>query len=198
MVFPTFFNLSLNFAIRGLPDSSAGKDSTWETWVRSLGWENPLEKGKATHSSILPWRIPWTVWNNTGLQRVRHNWATFPSILRSSWSEPQSAPSLVFADYRASPSSATKNITKMISVLTTWWCPCGESSPVLLEDGICYEQCILLAKLCYSLPCFILYSKVKLASYSRYCLTSYFCIPVPYDEKGMFFGVSSKMSCKSS
>ena len=29
-----------------------------ETWVRSLGWENPLEKGKATHSSILAWRIP--------------------------------------------------------------------------------------------------------------------------------------------
>ena len=33
---------------------------TWETWVRSLGWEDPLEKGKATHSSILAWRIPWT------------------------------------------------------------------------------------------------------------------------------------------
>ena len=32
-----------------------------ETWVQSLGWENPLEKGKATHSSILAWRIPWTV-----------------------------------------------------------------------------------------------------------------------------------------
>ena len=32
-----------------------------ETWVRSLGWENPLEKGKATHSSILVWRIPWTI-----------------------------------------------------------------------------------------------------------------------------------------
>ena len=32
-----------------------------ETWVRSLGWENPLGKGKATHSSILAWRIPWTV-----------------------------------------------------------------------------------------------------------------------------------------
>ena len=33
----------------------------WETWVRSLGWEDPLEKGKATHSSILGWRIPWTL-----------------------------------------------------------------------------------------------------------------------------------------
>ena len=33
----------------------------WKTWVRSLGWEDPLEKGKATRSSILAWRIPWTV-----------------------------------------------------------------------------------------------------------------------------------------
>ena len=32
-----------------------------QTWVQSLGWEDPLEKGKATHSSILAWRIPWTV-----------------------------------------------------------------------------------------------------------------------------------------
>ena len=32
-----------------------------ETWVRSFGWEDPLEKGKTAHSSILGWRIPWTV-----------------------------------------------------------------------------------------------------------------------------------------
>ena len=32
-----------------------------ESWVQSLSWEEPLEKGKATHSSILAWRIPWTV-----------------------------------------------------------------------------------------------------------------------------------------
>ena len=33
----------------------------WEIWVRSLGWEDLLEKGKPTHSSILAWRIPWAV-----------------------------------------------------------------------------------------------------------------------------------------
>ena len=33
----------------------------WETWVQSLGWEDSLEKEMATHSSILAWRIPWTV-----------------------------------------------------------------------------------------------------------------------------------------
>ena len=39
-----------------------------ETWVRSLGWEDPLEKQKATHPSILAWRIPWTV-SSMGSQR---------------------------------------------------------------------------------------------------------------------------------
>ena len=33
---------------------------TWEMWVRSLGWEDPLAKEMATHSSVLPWEIPWT------------------------------------------------------------------------------------------------------------------------------------------
>ena len=48
-----------------------------ETWVRSLGWEDPLDKGKATHSSILAWRIPRTEkpggLESMGSQRVRHN-----------------------------------------------------------------------------------------------------------------------------
>ena len=49
----------------------------WETWVQSLGREDPLEEGMATHSSILAWRIPWTE-KSGGLQsmesqRVRHD-----------------------------------------------------------------------------------------------------------------------------
>ena len=47
-----------------------------ETWVRSLGWENPLEKGKAIHSSIPVWKIQQTV-ESMGSQRVGHDWATF-------------------------------------------------------------------------------------------------------------------------
>ena len=50
--------------------------------------------------------------------------------------------------YRASPSLAAKNIINLISVLTIWLCPCVESSLVLLEEGVCYDQCVLLAKLC--------------------------------------------------
>ena len=46
-----------------------------ETWVQSLRWEDPLEKGKAIHSSILAWRIPWT--QSLGSQRGGHHWSTF-------------------------------------------------------------------------------------------------------------------------
>ena len=53
-----------------------------ETWVRSLGQEDPLEKGMATHSSILAWKMPWAEelaaaaaksLQSIGLRRVRHN-----------------------------------------------------------------------------------------------------------------------------
>ena len=48
-----------------------------ETWVWSLGWQDPLEKAMATHSSILAWRIPWTEepdrLQSKGLQRVEHD-----------------------------------------------------------------------------------------------------------------------------
>ena len=51
--------------------------AVWETWVRSLGWEDPLEKGMATLSSVLAWRIPWTEepggLQSMGSQRVGHD-----------------------------------------------------------------------------------------------------------------------------
>ena len=43
-----------------------------ETWVQSLSWKDPLKKGKATHSSILAWKIPWIV-QSMGSQRVGHD-----------------------------------------------------------------------------------------------------------------------------
>ena len=60
-----------------------------ETQIRSMGREDPLEKGMATHSSILAWKIPWTEKPGglqlMGLQRVRHDWMTFNNSLISSW-----------------------------------------------------------------------------------------------------------------
>ena len=56
-------NLTQVYHLRGFPGHLDSKESATmgETWVRSMGWEDPLEKGKATHSSVLACRIPWTV-----------------------------------------------------------------------------------------------------------------------------------------
>ena len=59
----------------------------WETWVQSLGREDPLEEEMATHSSILAWEIPWTKdpggLQSMGSQRVGHVWATNTKMLKS-------------------------------------------------------------------------------------------------------------------
>ena len=64
--------------IMGFPGGSDGKEppAMWETQVRSLHWEDPLEKEMATHSSILAWKIPWMEpgrLQSMGSQRVRHD-----------------------------------------------------------------------------------------------------------------------------
>ena len=65
--------LTNHLLLFGFLCGSAGKESACNVgdWVRSLSWEDALEKGKVTHSSILAWRIPWTVQSIS--QRVRHD-----------------------------------------------------------------------------------------------------------------------------
>ena len=60
-----------------------------ETWVQSLGWEDPLEKGMTTHSSLLAWRIPWTEepggygpWGGKEDMTERLSLSLFPAQLR--------------------------------------------------------------------------------------------------------------------
>ena len=81
----------------------------WETWVRSLCWEDPLEKGKATHSSILAWRIPWPV-QSMGSQRVGHKWEPFTLTFKLLLHVAPSAWSLV-SDPEAKFSSEITNPT---------------------------------------------------------------------------------------
>ena len=77
-----------------------------ETWVRSLGQEDPLEKEKATHSSTLDWRIPWMEkpgrLHSMRLQRVRYNWATSLSL---------------FIEL----SAVAICLLRMFSILMHWW-----------------------------------------------------------------------------
>ena len=59
-----------------LGGSDSNPPTMWETWVQSLGWEDPLVEGMATHSSILAWGIPWTEpggLQSMGSQRAGHD-----------------------------------------------------------------------------------------------------------------------------
>ena len=59
------------------PQMVKNSPTVWETWIQSLGWEDPLEEDMATHSTMLAWRIPWTEEPDrllsVGSQRVKHD-----------------------------------------------------------------------------------------------------------------------------
>ena len=65
------------FVMRKINQNSHKMQETWEIYIQSLGWEDPLEKEMATHSSILAWKIPWTEdlgrLQFMGLQEVSHD-----------------------------------------------------------------------------------------------------------------------------
>ena len=90
--------------------------------------------------------------------------------------------------HRASPSSAAKSIISLILVLTIRWCPCVESSLVLLEENVCCDQCSFLAKLlAFALLHFVL--KAKLACYSRYLWLPTFSFQLHVMKRTYFLGV---------
>ena len=71
----------ISFRIASLVAQTVKRLSTmWETWVWSLGWEDPLENEMAIHSRTIDWKIPWTEepgrLQTMGSQRVRHDWVT--------------------------------------------------------------------------------------------------------------------------
>ena len=96
------------------------------TWVWFLGWEDPLEKGMAIHTSILAWRIPWSVGyspgrlQSTGSQRVGHDWVTSLSFTFLSLSQMLISfdkENKVIWDYKWIMFSATLKCSKKAKVL---------------------------------------------------------------------------------
>ena len=89
--------------------------------------------------------------------------------------------------YITSPSLTAKNIISLISVLTIWWCPCVESSLVLLEEDVCYDQCVLLANSVSLCPMSFCTPRPNLPVTPGISWLSTFCIPIPYNEEDIFF-----------
>ena len=102
---------------------------TYEMWVRILGWEDPLEKGMATHSSILAWKILWTEepggLQSIGLQRVRYDWSDLAHMPLPEVFLPL-FPSLKFQDNSQNPS--LKSILNS-SILFSRHCTQGNCNP---------------------------------------------------------------------
>ena len=83
-VCPIFYSLFIEVWTSLVAEMVKNPPATRETWVWSLGWEDPLAEGMATDSSILAWRIPWTGilagYSPWGSQRIRPDWVTKHSI----------------------------------------------------------------------------------------------------------------------
>ena len=163
-----------------------------ETWVQSLGQEDPLQNEMAIHSNTIAWKIPWTEepgrLQSMGSQRVGHGWATslsfkwpsgFPYFRQfkpefchkelTIWATVCSRSCFCWL-YKNFPSSAAKNIISLISLLTIWWCPCVVFSCVV-GKGCLLLPVRLLHKilLAFALLHFVLQG--NLACYSRDLLT---------------------------
>ena len=107
------------------------------TWVQSLGWEDPLEEGMATHSSVLAWRIPWTEepgrLQSSGSQRVRHDWrdlAHMLNLLRNFQTVFQSSCIILHSYGHMSD--------QFLCILTNSWCH-------FLFHPLWYEWCVLIS-----------------------------------------------------
>ena len=140
-----------------------GDGEGWDGWMASL----PQWTRVWVNSASWWWTGRPGVLQSMGSQRVGDDWATelnwteWYSVFRyflqlksefgskefMIWATVSSQPCFLWL-YRASPFFAAKNIINLISILTIWWCPCIGSSLVLLEEGVCYDQYVLLAKLC--------------------------------------------------
>ena len=110
----------------------------WETWVRSLGQEDPLEKEMATHSSTLGWKIPWMEESTCGLQRV-HGAAKSQTRLSNF-----TFTFTLATEQRTTKVGKKKNETEKEGkpVYGLKWSQCGPDLPMCFV--ICTELCIIL------------------------------------------------------
>ena len=99
---------------------------------------------------------------------------------------------------RASPSLAAKNIINLISVSTIWWCPCVESSLVWLEDGVCYDQCVLLANSASLCPASFCTPRPNMSVTPGVSWLPTFAFQSPIMKRTSFLGVSSRRYYTSS
>ena len=125
-ILPHFHELMLfTLGVFLLPQMVKNLPAMQETWVQSLGWEDPLEKEMATHYSILAWRIPWTEepgrLQYMGSQRVGQDWAT--SLLLSENKEGITVDKRIWLGERQTSSLCHGDFPHTPGSLLWQWCP---------------------------------------------------------------------------
>ena len=185
MVFPTFFKSELGnkeFMIW----------STWDGWMASSTWWTWVW----VDSGSWWWTGRPGMLQFMGSQRVRHDWVT-----ELYWTDLSHSvfPVLFCWLYRISPSLAAKNILNLISVLTIWWCPCVESSLVLLEERVfamtiafSWQNSISLCPASFCTP------RPNLPVTPGVSWIPTFAFQSPIMKRTSFLGVNYKRSCRSS
>ena len=104
-----------------------------DTWVRSLGWEDHLEKGKATHSSILAWRIPWTV-HGVAKSRTRLSDFYFSLYTEGEEKTPKTNEGVMYSGDSQTSSVKGQRVN-----------PLGPSLSVAITARTCGQSCLTLA-----------------------------------------------------
>ena len=137
----------------GLGAGGEGDDRGWDGWMASLTrwmwwwtWRPGVLRFMGSQRVNTTERLNWTEWSS-GFPYFLQFKSEFGNKEFMIWATVSSWSCFCWM-YRPSPFLATKNIINLILVLTIWWCPCVESSLVLLEEDVCYDQWVLLAKLC--------------------------------------------------
>ena len=126
-------------------DMSLGKP--WELVMDREAWCAAVHGVPKSHTRLSDWNeLNWTELNSLVISPTLPFKSEFGNTEFMIWATVRSQSCFCWL-CRASPSLAAKNIINLVLVLTIWWCPCVESSLVLLEEGVCYDQCIFLAKL---------------------------------------------------
>ena len=137
----------------GLGAGGEGDDRGWDGWMASLTrwmwwwtWRPGVLRFMGSQRVNTTERLNWTEWSSgfPYFLQFKSEFGNKEFMIRAT----VSSQSCFCWLYRASPSLAAKSIINLISVSTIWWCPCVESSLVLLEEDVCYDQWVLLAKLC--------------------------------------------------
>ena len=183
----------------------------WHHWLdgRESEWTPGVGDGQGGLACCDSWgrkesdTTEWLIWSDL----ILSEWASgFPYFLQYKsefvikefmiWAAVSSQSCFCWL-YWASPLLAVKNIINLISVLTIWWCPCTESSLVLLEEGVIYDQHVPLAKLCYPLPALFFIPRPNLPVTPGISWLPTFAFQSPIMKRSYFGGVSSR-SCRFS